>query len=100
MRPGSELDPVGAADEATHQFAVATYNVHRCIGRDGRQDPVRVAGVIRELNSTYIGLQEVESLVQGDPREQQLLDIMLSTGLRAIPGPTSYGRTHPSVTPC
>ncbi len=88
MRPGSGLDPVGAVDESTDQFAVATYNVHRCIGRDGRQDPVRVAGVIRELNSAFVGLQEVESLVQGDPREQQLLDIMLSTGLRAIPGPT------------
>jgi endonuclease/exonuclease/phosphatase family metal-dependent hydrolase len=88
MQPPSEFDAVGAAGETADRFAVATYNVHRCIGRDGRQDPVRVAGVIRELDSAFIGLQEVESLVQGDPREQQLLDIMLTTGLRAIPGPT------------
>ena len=27
-------------------FSVATYNVHKCIGRDGAQDPERVAKVI------------------------------------------------------
>ena len=37
---------------------VATYNVHACIGRDGRHDPDRVAGVIEELNADIVGLQE------------------------------------------
>jgi len=40
---------------------VATYNVHRCIGGDGRQDIERVAAVICELEADIVGLQEVGS---------------------------------------
>ena len=37
---------------------VATYNVHGCIGRDGRHDPERVASVIVELDADIVALQE------------------------------------------
>jgi endonuclease/exonuclease/phosphatase family metal-dependent hydrolase len=37
---------------------VATYNVHACVGRDGRHDPDRVAAVIGELNADVVALQE------------------------------------------
>ena len=37
---------------------VATYNVHACIGADGRHDPDRVATVIGELNADIVALQE------------------------------------------
>ena len=37
---------------------VATYNVHACVGRDGRHDPDRVATVIGELNADVVALQE------------------------------------------
>ncbi len=37
---------------------VATYNVHACIGTDGRHDPDRVATVIGELNADIVALQE------------------------------------------
>ena len=37
---------------------VATYNVHACVGRDGRHDPDRVATVIEELNADVVALQE------------------------------------------
>jgi endonuclease/exonuclease/phosphatase family metal-dependent hydrolase len=36
----------------------ATYNVHACVGRDGRYDPDRVASVIGELNADVVALQE------------------------------------------
>ena len=39
-------------------FRVATYNVHACIGRDGRHDPNRVAKVIEELDADVVALQE------------------------------------------
>jgi endonuclease/exonuclease/phosphatase family metal-dependent hydrolase len=39
-------------------FRVATYNVHACIGTDGRHDPDRVATVIGELNADVVALQE------------------------------------------
>ena len=37
---------------------VATYNVHTCIGTDGRHDPDRVARVIAELDADVVALQE------------------------------------------
>jgi endonuclease/exonuclease/phosphatase family metal-dependent hydrolase len=37
---------------------VATYNVHSCVGTDGRHDPDRVARVITELDADIVALQE------------------------------------------
>jgi len=37
---------------------VATYNVHACVGTDGRHDPDRVAAVIAELDADVVALQE------------------------------------------
>ena len=37
---------------------VATYNVHACVGTDGRHDPNRVAAVIGELDAGIVALQE------------------------------------------
>ena len=37
---------------------VATYNVHACVGTDGRRDPDRVATVIEELDADIVALQE------------------------------------------
>jgi endonuclease/exonuclease/phosphatase family metal-dependent hydrolase len=41
---------------------IASYNIHACIGCDGRQDPARVAAVIEELDCDTVGLQEVDHL--------------------------------------
>lgn len=40
------------------RLRVATYNVHSCVGRDGRNDPERIAAVIRELDADIVALQE------------------------------------------
>jgi endonuclease/exonuclease/phosphatase family metal-dependent hydrolase len=37
---------------------VATYNVHGCVGTDGRHDPDRVAAVVEELDADVVALQE------------------------------------------
>jgi len=37
---------------------VATYNVHECVGSDGRQDPDRIAKVVMELDADIVALQE------------------------------------------
>ena len=39
---------------------IASYNVHGCVGTDGRKDAARIAGVIRELECDTVGLQEVD----------------------------------------
>lgn len=41
---------------------VATYNIHKCQGMDGRVRPERIARVLAELNADVIALQEVHSV--------------------------------------
>jgi endonuclease/exonuclease/phosphatase family metal-dependent hydrolase len=43
------------------RLRVATYNIHRCVGVDGKMDVGRVAAVIQELGADVVALQEVES---------------------------------------
>lgn len=43
-------------------LSVATYNIHRCIGKDRRYDPGRVRNVLRQLDAHVVALQEVELL--------------------------------------
>src|SRR6185436_15652170 len=38
---------------------VATYNIHRCRGLDGRTRPERIAAVLRATHADVIALQEV-----------------------------------------
>jgi endonuclease/exonuclease/phosphatase family metal-dependent hydrolase len=72
------------------RLAVATYNVHRCVGRDRKQDPDRIAGVIGELDATVIGVQEVQSYLAGEPQHHQVTQIVRGTGLIAVAGPALY----------
>ena len=44
---------------ASRPLRIATYNVHACVGRDGRHDPDRIATVIGELNADVVALQEL-----------------------------------------
>jgi endonuclease/exonuclease/phosphatase family metal-dependent hydrolase len=65
---------------------VATYNVHRCVGRDGRFDPDRVAGVLGELDADVLALQELQ---WRSSDALHLLDrFAADLGQRSIPGPT------------
>ena len=41
-----------------NSLRVATYNVHACVGTDGRYDPDRVAAVITELDADIVAVQE------------------------------------------
>jgi len=45
----------------THRrtLRVATYNVHRCRGLDGRTNPARTAEVIRAIDADVVAMQEV-----------------------------------------
>ncbi len=44
-----------------HHVRIATWNVHGCIGADGRHDPERTARVIRAIDPDILALQEVDS---------------------------------------
>src|SRR3954463_4599295 len=58
---------------------IASYNVHGCVGTDGRKDAARIAEVIRELECDTIGLQEVD---------YRLDYIAGRLGMQAVPGLT------------
>lgn len=80
--------------EITQQntFTVATYNIHACIGADGRFDPARIAAVIRELDADIIALQEVEHHSVDD---LDLLEYLAyQTGHEALAGPTLFRETR------
>ena len=47
---------------------VATYNVHKCRGMDGRLSVARILAVLIEMRADIVGLQEVLSMTRG-PRE-------------------------------
>lgn len=67
---------------------VATYNIHGCIDRGRRFDPLRIAGVLNELDVDVIALQELASLHTGPDVLALLAD---RTGMRGIAGPTQRG---------
>jgi len=73
------------------QLRVASYNIHRAIGKDGIYEPGRILRVLSELNADIVALQEIDLQ---EPGGLQLLPWLAArTGLRAIPGPVrSRGR--------
>ena len=67
-------------------FSVASYNIHRFVGIDGRFDPDRIGRVLGELRSDIIGLQEIDSEYYRKGDHAARLSRM--TGLDVILGPT------------
>jgi len=72
---------------------VATYNIHRCIGSDGRHDAERVAGVIRELGADIVGLQEVDARYHVEDGDDQAEYLAAATGMTAVSGPALVRHT-------
>lgn len=70
-------------------LVVASYNVHRCVGIDGRRSPERIAQVISQLDAGIVGLQEVEA--SGDDTDQ-LAEIARASGFAFVRGPTLLRR--------
>jgi endonuclease/exonuclease/phosphatase family metal-dependent hydrolase len=70
------------------RFSVATYNVHKCVGKDGVRNPERVAKVIQELKADLVGLQEVDSRSDGVEESAQMAYLAQAIGFNAVAGPT------------
>jgi endonuclease/exonuclease/phosphatase family metal-dependent hydrolase len=71
-------------------ICIASYNVHGCVGADGKADAARVAQVIIELGSDVVGLQEVGDA--GLPDDSLQLDVLArETGMQPIAGFTRVG---------
>lgn len=72
-------------------ISLATYNIHRCVGRDGVFDQARTIEAIKAIDSDVIALQEVDSLT--GTGIDFLSYLARETGLTAIAGPTLFYHT-------
>jgi len=68
------------------RVTVATYNVHGCLGTDGRRDVARIARVLRALEAEIIALQEVVFFPDGCTEPHDILAEL--SGFRAYAMPT------------
>ena len=66
---------------------MATWNIHGCVGRDGRRDPGRVARALAELDADVVALQEVEKEGGGEHAHQGNY-LASSLGMSLVEGPT------------
>jgi endonuclease/exonuclease/phosphatase family metal-dependent hydrolase len=65
---------------------IGSYNVHKCVGVDGRRDVERIAQVLREMQCDTIGLQEVDSRPGPTSDSMQLEYLAKATGMQAVAG--------------
>lgn len=69
------LEPTAAATQKasapSHQLKVMTYNIHSCIGIDGKIRPERIISVIRSCRADVIALQEVDANRHRSRRHEQ-----------------------------
>ncbi|MDX1481383.1 MAG: endonuclease/exonuclease/phosphatase family protein [Woeseiaceae bacterium] len=74
---------------------VVSYNVHACVGRDGRFRPDRIGDVLAQLDADIVGLQEVEDrMFLGEPVSRYLaerLDMQAYSGTTLRRGRSRYG---------
>ena len=76
-------------------FSAASYNIHQCVGLDGRRDVERIARVLGSLDTQLIGLQEVGTDFAGGKKSGQMEYLARATGLQAIAGHTIEQHTGP-----
>ncbi|MCP5274725.1 MAG: endonuclease/exonuclease/phosphatase family protein [Burkholderiales bacterium] len=69
-------------------LTLATYNIHRCIGTDGKFNPERIIEVIQQLDADIIALQEVETFRR--ERLNLLEHLSRHTGMYAVAGITMF----------
>jgi endonuclease/exonuclease/phosphatase family metal-dependent hydrolase len=67
--------------DKTKSFRVVTYNVHKCRGLDRRVRPARIVDVLQQIDADVIALQEVVSIEEKTPEENQARFIAESLGL-------------------
>lgn len=83
-----------AAHERAAKIVAATYNVHKCVGTDGRFDPGRIAAVIAEIDADVLALQEADRRTGLRHGLLDLERLAADSGLTLVPvaiRPASHG---------
>lgn len=73
---------------------IATYNVHACVGTDGRHDPHRVAAVIAELDAGIVALQEFTYPATVAIETRMPATLTMADGYECVLGPTRQSETE------
>lgn len=83
LRPAAVIPDL---TEAPHRaLRVASYNIHKCVGTDGRFDPGRIKDVIQEIDADIIALQEVDRRFGTRDGLLNLRELEARTGLVPVP---------------
>lgn len=73
---------------------VATYNIHACVGADGRHDPDRVAAVIAELDADIVALQEFTYPASVAIETRMPVTLTMADAYECVLGPTRHTVTE------
>lgn len=68
------------------QICIASYNIHSCVGLDGRRSPARIAAVLNELDCDVLALQEVDNQPGEHDESMQLEYLARELDMAAVPG--------------
>jgi endonuclease/exonuclease/phosphatase family metal-dependent hydrolase len=93
-RPRVDAHVRSSLGHETSSLIVASYNVHKCVGTDGRFDPGRVIDVIGEIGPDVIALQEADMRFGERAGLLDLNRLRVETGLVKVPVqslPKSHG---------
>jgi endonuclease/exonuclease/phosphatase family metal-dependent hydrolase len=80
------------SDSHWRTLRVATYNIHRCRGLDGRTNPTRIANVIRAFDPDIVALQEV--IGAGPSASGHAAELGALLGMGWVMAPTRQLRGH------
>lgn len=82
-------------------FRIASYNLHKCVGSDGKRDPERILSVINALSADVVALQEVDRRLGARPAALpgRLIETETDFRIADLPrtGPESLGWHGQSV---
>ena len=70
------------------QFTAATYNIHKCVGRDGQFSPARVGAALAELAADIIAVQEFDNRARHQRPDVVPEDLASPLDMHCIAQPT------------
>lgn len=70
------------------RLTVGTYNIHKCVGRDGRHAPDRITSVLEEMKADVIAVQEFDNRARHRRPHVEPEALALPLGMNCIAQPT------------